>query len=60
MAHTPHSAPLTTACATYLVKSGALRLLITATSAAGAIAQAIELYGLHGASACRFNPQEST
>lgn len=52
-------APLTTACATYLVKAGALRLLITATSAAGAIAQAIELYGLHGASACPFVPKES-
>lgn len=36
---------------TYLVKSGALRLLIAATGAASAIAQAIELYGLAGASA---------
>lgn len=39
---------------TYLVKAGALRLLITATGAAGAIAQVIELYGIHGASARPF------
>ncbi|WP_287804131.1 hypothetical protein [Diaphorobacter sp.] len=41
---------------TYLVKAGALRLLIAATGASNAIAQAIELYGLHGASARRFAP----
>lgn len=42
---------------TYLVKSGALRLLIAATGAANAIAQAIELYGLAGASASRHHPR---
>ena len=41
----------------YLVKAGALRLLITAPSAAGAIAQAIELYGVTSASARRFAPR---
>ena len=40
----------------YIVKSGALRLLVRATGAAAAIGLAIERHGLRRASASRFTP----
>lgn len=38
---------------TYIVKAGALRVPLMATGAADAIARAIDLFGLHAASARR-------